>query len=305
MMVNKTYRISPESANISLSECLNQITEILFRNVCYFAKGAFRGDTESIHDMRVATIKLFSVLKTFGPCFKKTTFKKNLKNVGMLLKSLGKVRDCDVFKEIIEKYSADTKNVKTLISKFSKKRVTALKHLKDTIAKLKKNHFKKEFCKLTSKSLIANSTIDIKTSLQESLENILPPIAEKMIINLKKAIKDESLVEELHKTRIKAKPLKSISEISVSLFNKTFENCFGEIKKVLSVMGEIHDLDETLLILKKYRKKKWYKYFLTGISHVKNHRSALFEQLSGIVEGFRECMFVKRLSLAMQHKSSI
>lgn len=299
-MVTKTYTIPKTNADIPLSDCLNQITTTLFRNAFSFEKGVRRSDTNSIHDMRVATIKLLSVLKAFRPCFKKKGFKKNFLEGKKLLKRLGGVRKTDVFREILEKYYQNPKDIKPLISKFPHKRSIAQKRLNVTIVKFKKNDFKKKYYRFANKPLVSNSTFKIEMPLRESLENILPRTANQMINNLKTAMKSPTLVEELHETRIKAKPLKAISEISVSLFDNEFENCFNEIKEVLSMMGEIHDLDETIAIIEKNYNKKWYKRLQPGLEHIKSDRSALFEKLSEITDNLLKSMFVKRISLAMQ-----
>jgi CHAD domain-containing protein len=304
-MAAKTFKIPPSKADIPLSECLHQIITPLFKNAFSSEKGARKGDTDSIHEMRVATIKLLSVLNAFFPCFKKRSYKKNFLEAEKLLKRLGNVRKIDVFKEILEKYYQNPKDIKPLISKYSHKRLVFQKRLKVTLVRLKKTDFKKKYFRFANKSLVSNTKFKIEMPLRESLENILPHTAQEMINNLKNATKSPTLLKELHKTRIKAKPLKAISEISVSLFDKEFENCYNEIKEILSVMGEIHDLDETITIIEKSRKKRWYKRILPNLERIKNHRSALFEKLREITEHLENSMFAKRISLAMQYKSEI
>jgi CHAD domain-containing protein len=304
-MAVKTDVIPNTNPDIPLSDCLNQISKALFRNTFSFEKGASQGDTDSIHYMRVATIRLHSVLKAFRPCFKKGGFKENFLRVKKLLKSLGRVRKADVFKEILEKYYKDPKAVRRLVFKFSHKRSFAQKRFKVTMVKFNKNDFKKKFYRFTKKPLVFNSTFNIEMPLRASLENILPRTADEMLNNLNNALKSPMLVKELHETRIKAKPLKAISEISVSLFDREFEDCFSEIKKVLSVMGEIHDLDETVINIEKHNKKRWYKRLQPGLEGIKSHRSVLFENLRRINGNLQKNMFPKQISLAMQNKLEI
>jgi CHAD domain-containing protein len=303
MMTKKSKKIPITNADIPLSECLNKITTSLLSNVLSFEKGARHGETDSIHDMRVATIKLHSVLKAFSPCFKKKTFKKNFLEIKKLLKNLGMARKTDVFMEILEKYYQNPKDIRPLTSRFTHIHLVAQKRLKSNLVKLKKINFKTKFYKFADSPLVFNSTFNIEMPLRESLENILPRTADEMIQNLKNAIKTPNLVDELHKTRIRAKPLKAISEISVSLFGNEFENCFREIKKVLSIMGEIHDLDETVIIIRKYHNKIWYKKLQNGLKSIKSHRSALFEKLREITENLEKTLFVKRIFHAIQYKT--
>jgi CHAD domain-containing protein len=304
-MAAKTYTIPNTSANIPLSDSLNQITTTLFKNAFIFKKGVCQGETDSIHDMRVATIRLHSVLTAFCPCFKRNRFKKIFSEVKKLLNRLGVVRETDVFREVIEQYYQNQKEIRPLISKFSHKRLIAQKRLKHTIVKFKKNNFKKKYYRFANKPLISNSIFKIEMPLRKSLDNILSRTAGEMLINLKNAIKNPTLVKVLHETRIKAKPLKAISEISVSLFSTDFENCFSEIKEALSVMGKIHDLDETIMIIDYSHHKKWYNKLQPGLECIKSHRAALFEKLREITEHLENSMFIKRISLAMQNKSEI
>ncbi len=61
-------------------------------------------DIEALHDMRVATRRLRAAFEVFGPAFDKQTLKVHLAGLRMTGRTLGAVRDMDVFMEKAQKY---------------------------------------------------------------------------------------------------------------------------------------------------------------------------------------------------------
>src|SRR3954451_1545794 len=53
-------------------------------------------DIERLHDMRVATRRLRAAMEIFAPCFPKTEYRRELKEVKALADALGERRDPDV-----------------------------------------------------------------------------------------------------------------------------------------------------------------------------------------------------------------
>ena len=80
------------------------------------------GDTERVHDMRVATRRLRAVLEIFGPCFPRKTHGAVLDDVKSLADALGERRDPDVQIEDLEAYAeavpeADRPGIEVLVAR--------------------------------------------------------------------------------------------------------------------------------------------------------------------------------------------
>ena len=70
-----------------------------------FEEGTMKGeDIEFLHDMRVASRRVQAVLKIFRAAFPQREYKKEYEQIRLLIRTLGVVRDYDVFIEKLEKF---------------------------------------------------------------------------------------------------------------------------------------------------------------------------------------------------------
>ena len=67
-------------------------------------------DIEALHDMRVAARRLQAVLLIFQDCFPKKKLRKHRDNIQRLIKNLGRVREADVFLEMLQTHETISTN---------------------------------------------------------------------------------------------------------------------------------------------------------------------------------------------------
>jgi CHAD domain-containing protein len=75
-----------------------KISRTMFQQAMSYEEGTMKGeDIEALHDMRVSIRRLRAVLKIFEGCFEGRRLRKQEKILQTLTKSLGAVREHDVF----------------------------------------------------------------------------------------------------------------------------------------------------------------------------------------------------------------
>src|SRR5579859_2457651 len=92
----------------SMSEAGRKVLAFHFKKLAEYEPGVRAGtDRDAIHDMRVTSRRLRSMLRLFGPFYPRRRIKpfaKMLRELGMLL---GDVRDLDVLQIKVEKHIAE------------------------------------------------------------------------------------------------------------------------------------------------------------------------------------------------------
>ncbi len=88
-----------------MSEAGRKVMAYHFAKMLAQEEAVRQGDgSDPVHDMRVATRRLRSALKTFGPFYEKKAIRPFRKTLRKLADALGEVRDRDVFRHKTEKY---------------------------------------------------------------------------------------------------------------------------------------------------------------------------------------------------------
>jgi CHAD domain-containing protein len=85
-----------------IREYARRQTALLLRRLTLALNRAAReGDTQSIHDVRVAMRRLSRCLRVFGPFYPRGSWKKIRRRISALLADAGGVRDCDISIELV------------------------------------------------------------------------------------------------------------------------------------------------------------------------------------------------------------
>jgi CHAD domain-containing protein len=98
----KTIDLNPDE---TLKQCLQKIALTRFQETFSYESATIRGeDPEALHDMRVAARRLRALIQIFRICFPKKKFKKHDARLQALIRSLGAVREHDVFLASLTSY---------------------------------------------------------------------------------------------------------------------------------------------------------------------------------------------------------
>jgi CHAD domain-containing protein len=125
----KPWKILDLNPDENLKQCLHKIALTRFQETFSYESGTIKGeDVEALHDMRVAARRLRAVLRIFKDCYSRKKFKKHDARLQSLIRSLGLVREHDVFLASLDEYKknlggADRKVIDLLIARETTARI--------------------------------------------------------------------------------------------------------------------------------------------------------------------------------------
>jgi len=155
----KAKKIPYLNPNQPLGISLQKILRTRFDEMISFEQGTVEGsDIEALHGMRVASRRVQAMLKVFRGVFPKKKYKAEYAELRSLIRSLGEVRDYDVFIDKIEKFkieqaAPDKRAIDLLIIRKKAEREQKRKLLNQHISNLNKLGYKEHFYKFIMESL--------------------------------------------------------------------------------------------------------------------------------------------------------
>ena len=101
----KPWKVVDLDPTESLKVCLRKIAQTRFQEIFSYEHSTLEGtDIEALHDMRVSARRLRAVLRIFRDCFPRKKFKKQDQKLQEIIRSLGAVREQDVFIQMLDDY---------------------------------------------------------------------------------------------------------------------------------------------------------------------------------------------------------
>jgi CHAD domain-containing protein len=210
------------------------------------------GEIEDVHQMRVATRRMRSVLRAAGPLLK-PQWEKPLRNkLGWLGRQLGEARDLDVqiayFKGQFDRVKpADQAAFERFIEYLEDKRHKVQRQL---ISQLRRPRYV---------ALINRLTPAVCEPALVSSDVTLPDLAEKAFKSLRKAVKklDQSASDTTwHCVRIQAKRARYAAELSEWCSGRVATRFVDKIKLIQDQLGDIQDAVIAEAHLRRYTSKK-------------------------------------------------
>lgn len=315
----KAYEIEGFDANNSLTDCLHLIfkkkTEELF---FHYDKLLDDNDIEILHKTRVAARRLLALFKVFKPVFPKKKYNKIYDPLYNFKNMLGPVRENDVLLKMVGEYileftQQEVKAIMLFFAKIKNDNITAREKLyKNKDLKEFKNHKDKLlnfYDKYLSRPKKKIDTFDINLSFRENAILTFPNLYEKVNKYFDKVYKHPRNKLEMHRMRIKAKPIRYTMEYYLNAFGKDFKECYDDIKKFVETTGEIHDIDvitshidnylKELKIFngtqKKQKEKIPSKSLYEYLNFLKDKRSKNFDRINELLEEWKEQAFKIKL----------
>jgi CHAD domain-containing protein len=155
----KAKKIPFLDPNKPLEECVKKILRTRFEEMVSYEQGTVDGsDIEALHDMRVASRRVQAVLRIFRGLYHKKKFKAEYNELRTLIRTLGEVRDYDVFIDKLEKLKAgfpeaDNRAIELLIIRKKSERDLKRKVLVQHINNLNRIGYKEHFSRFIEESM--------------------------------------------------------------------------------------------------------------------------------------------------------
>ncbi|MFP4580419.1 MAG: CHAD domain-containing protein [Candidatus Sumerlaeia bacterium] len=218
-------------------------------------------DVEYVHEMRVALRRSRAVLQAFGKAFDDLgdDFKDDLKDFG---KSLGTVRDKDVFLKYLEKCrqkeELDKPFLAGLIGELREEREIDYAKVREEFQNDAFRNFQEYYMPLLQGKLDSKDGISSSKWGRKKVKKKAGKILKK---RLKKVLKyDEDLSgydgHELHRLRIKCKKLRYPIEFLEAFYGNKLKPLHKKLKKLQDTLGEVHDCDVFASNVREYGEEK-------------------------------------------------
>ncbi|MGA7159459.1 MAG: CHAD domain-containing protein [Bacteroidota bacterium] len=155
----KPWKVLDLNPDESLRQCLHKIALTRFQETFSYESATMNGeDIEALHDMRVSARRLRAVLRIFRGCFSKKKLKKQDARLQSLIRSLGAVRERDVFLESLSSYRnslepSDRKVIDLLIARETTARLLDRRVLLRELKLLKRTSYADSFAAFLKTSL--------------------------------------------------------------------------------------------------------------------------------------------------------
>jgi CHAD domain-containing protein/transposase-like protein len=240
-----------------VAEAGRKILRFQFAQMLAHEDGTRQGDDiEELHDMRVAVRRMRVAFEIFDTSFAPKILKSHLKELRVVGKSLGRVRDLDVFEEKARRYLRDfpedqQSRLDPLLDGWAKQRETYRKKMLSYLDGERYQHFLRNFNRF-----VQVPGEGVRKSVQESFSpGSVRHLAPAMIyhrlgaVRIYQDILDTATIEQLHALRIEFKKLRYIMEFFREVLDPRVKNVITEIKKVQDHLGDLNDADVAVRIL--------------------------------------------------------
>jgi CHAD domain-containing protein len=235
---------------------VKKILTFQFVRMLQHEQGAIEGDQESVHDMRVAIRRMRSLIRVFKPYLPKDRIKALKKGLKATTRSLGTVRDLDVFHLHFDEYIQEQSSWREeafgpLLDLWLEKHAAARQEL---VAYLKGSDYR-SFVGELSKFLNKFEKWSAEISAEQR-ENRVHQIVPSIIYNLDRNVRvmerdlTNASIEKLHRLRIELKRYRYTLEFFESVLGNSCSELIEEIIKIQDHLGSLHDAHFALLLVR-------------------------------------------------------
>lgn len=315
----KAFEIEGFDVNKSLTECLHLLFKTKTEELFFHYEQMFgNNDIEILHNTRVSSRRLIALFKVFRPMFPQKKYFKIYQPLYDFKNLLGPVRENDVLLKMIGDYISgfiqqDVKAVMLFFAKLKNDNITARAKLhKNRELKDFRNHIAKLF-KFYDKYLIrpkkSIDILDINLNFKENGALIFPILFDKVNRYFDKVQNHPRNKPELHRMRIKAKPLRYTMELYLKAYGEDFKKYYEEIKLFVEKSGDIHDIDVITEHVTSYikelriyndtqkgkKEKIQTKSLREYLKFLKSRRTTIFNEVCELLKSWEEKDFRTRL----------
>ena len=240
------------------------------------AEGVREGtDIEAVHDMRVGSRRLVAAMRVFAGCFPAPEYRRLFREARGVTRKLGAVRDLDV---LIDHYQRrrpkaepdERLGIDYFVALHERERRKARRPMLRALDKLERSGFSERLqaflrreaeeyrVGLDTYSVQARSTSrGASSALGDScigpFREAAPGLLEERhaeLYSFEEFTGQPDAVEELHEMRIAAKWLRYTMELFAPAYEDELKRPIAAVKRIQELLGELHDSDVRLQILR-------------------------------------------------------
>ncbi len=221
-------------------------------------------DTEGVHQCRVASRRLRTAFNLGEDYLPEKQLKKWNREITQLTSELGLARDKDVQIEQLKHFSGLTSDdrcqegVNQLKLRLIQRREKLQKRVDNVIDHIVDSGYMQDMKRWTRKTIKARRVDQYVFDSKKEFKLVQSLVADKVnrVRKLAESLKDESRVSEHHKMRIATKHLRYGLELFNPLFQQQLDPMIKKVKKFQTLLGDVHDSDNWVLIIDKFKVKE-------------------------------------------------
>ncbi len=208
-------------------------------------------DIEPVHRARVASRRLRAAMQMFGGCFAARDLKRWRKRIRRVTNDLGDARDKDVQVEYLCEALASIEQktcylgVARLMARLQRQRDRLQPAVVEAVERLQASGVLEEMLSAAKKVLSKANAESVDpagpAALAETQQHIRRCLNE--MLTWQESLADAEAQQSHHEMRIAAKRLRYTLEISGPAYGGQLDETIVAIKRVQSLLGEIHDCD--------------------------------------------------------------
>jgi CHAD domain-containing protein len=216
-------------------------------------------DIEALHDMRVATRRMRAAFEVFGDAFERRALKSHLQGLRLTGRSLGAVRDLDVFLEKAQRYIATLPEegkggLDILIQAWQEQREAARVKMLTHLNSPEYFTFKREFNIFLSTPGAGRRPLPKDQPTPDQVREVAPMLIYTRLASVRAfdSWLEDAPIERLHALRIEFKKLRYTVEYFREVLGHQAEQVIEELKAIQDHLGDLNDAQVATEILQNF-----------------------------------------------------
>ncbi len=243
-----------------LSEAGRKVLRYHFGQMLLHEDGTRLGeDIEELHDMRVATRRMRAAFEVFADAYTPKSLKKLLNDLRTTGRTLGKVRDLDVFIEKARHYEAALPpdrqaDLEPLLASWGQEREQARAKMVDYLDSNKYADFKLEYYEFLSTPFAGARQQPEEPLTPRRVREIAPVLIYTRLASVRAfdAILENATLEQFHALRIEFKKLRYTVEFFREVLGDEERGVINDLKTIQDHLGDLNDAQVATQILRDF-----------------------------------------------------
>jgi CHAD domain-containing protein len=243
-----------------LAEAGRKVWRYLFAHMLLHEAGTLSGENiEELHDMRVATRRMRTAFDVFGAAYTPKAIKSHFKGMRRTGRTLGRVRDLDVFIDKARRYQdslaeEQRQELEPLLEAWGAEREKARQEMVAYLQGDRYQAFKEKFFAFLSMPGEGARPRSTEPPAPYLVREAVPALVYTRLASVRAfdAILGNATIEQFHALRIEFKKLRYTLEYFREVLGEEAKPVINEIKGLQDHLGDLHDAQVASVLLRDF-----------------------------------------------------